>query len=276
MRIDSHHHLWRISRGDYDWMTPDLGVIYRDFEPKDMEPLLASAGIDGTIVVQAAETTCETGFLLQLADQTPWILGVVGWVDMTASDAEATLDRLARNTKFKGIRPMIQGIADDDWILDNGLDPAFKALVERGLTFDALVLPRHLPNLLRRLELVPDLACVIDHAAKPHIATGKIDQWKADMAAIAANTNACCKFSGFVTEAGPDYTIDTLRPVAEHLIEVFGPSRLMFGSDWPVLNLAGDYAGWIAMAEDLTSSFDAAQKASFWGGNATEFYRLSR
>lgn len=270
MRIDSHHHLWRIARGDYGWLMPDLGVIHRDFEPSDLEPLLKQAGIDATILVQAAETVAETEFLLSLADVTPWIAGVVGWIDMEAPDALATLDRLARNPKFKGIRPVIQGIADDDWILRPSLDPVFDGLIERGLTFDALVLPRHLPRLLKRLEQFPQLACVIDHGAKPHLATGEIDQWKIDMAALAANTNAFCKFSGLVTEAGVNYSIETIRPAAEHLIEIFGPDRLMFGSDWPVLNLASDYGGWIKMAE----TFNATSQADFWAGAAKEFYRL--
>ncbi len=272
MRIDSHQHFWRLKRGDYGWLTPELGAIYRDFEPADLEPLLKQASIDATIAVQASDTVAETEFLLSLAERTPWIAGVVGWVDMEATDAIATLDRLARNPKFKGVRPMIQGLADDDWILRPALDRVFSALVERSLTFDALVLPRHLPRLLKRLERTPELACVIDHGAKPHLATGEIGQWKSDMAAIAANTEAFCKLSGLVTEAGADVSIETIRPATDHLLQTFGPSRLMFGSDWPVLNLASSYLDWLAMTHELTARLTVEERSGIFGGNAARFY----
>ena len=163
MRVDSHQHFWRLARGDYGWMTPDLGAIYRDFEPADLKPLLEAGGINATVVVQAADTVAETEFLLSLADEHDLIAGVVGWIDMEAGDAVATLERLRQNPKFKGIRPMIQEIADDDWVLRPALDPVFDALAEMELCFDALVLPRHLPRLLKRLQKHPALACVIDH-----------------------------------------------------------------------------------------------------------------
>lgn len=274
MKVDSHHHLWTLARGDYGWMTPDLGPIYQDFAPLDLAPHLSAAGIEKTVVVQAADTLAETEFLLSLAADTPWIAGVVGWIDMEADSALADLARLAQNPLFKGIRPMIQSLADDDWILRPGLNRVFDALVEADLAFDALVLPRHLPQLLQRLTQHPDLRCVIDHCAKPELATGQIDPWRDDMARLARDSGAFCKFSGLVTEAGPGYTLDTLRPVAEHVIAEFGPARLMFGSDWPVLDLAGDYAGWLVMVEALIEGFGAEDLSGFWGGNAIGFYQL--
>src|SRR5690606_30116333 len=208
-RIDSHHHLWALARGDYGWLTPELAPIYRDFAAPDLVPHLQAAEIGRTVVVQAADTVAETEFLIGIAEQTDWIAGVVGWIDMEAETALADLSRLARAPKFKGIRPMIQGLEPEDWILNRRLDRVFDALVEMDLTFDALVLPRHLPHLLARLHRTPGLRCVIDHCAKPELAAGRLDPWRADMTRIARETRAFCKLSGLVTEAGAGFTIDT-------------------------------------------------------------------
>ena len=274
MRIDSHHHFWTLSRGDYGWMNPDLGPICRDFGPEDLSPHLARAKMDKTILVQAADTVAETGFMLDLADRTDFIAGVVGWVDMTAPDAVGLLERLAKNPHFKGIRPMIQEIADDDWILRPDLDRVFDALCAMRLTFDALVLPRHLSRLLRRLEKHPDLKCVIDHAAKPALATGDLGGWADDMAQLADNTGVLCKLSGLVTEIGPEWTLDQIRPAGDVIMAAFGPDRLMFGSDWPVLNLASDYHSWIETAELITAGLSASRKEAVFGGTASAFYSV--
>lgn len=274
MRIDSHHHIWTIARGDYGWLTPALGPIYRDFALADLERHLTAAGIDRTIVVQAADTVAETEFLLTIAAGSDRIAGVVGWIDMEAPDAIGTLARLAREPKLRGIRPMIQSIEDDDWILRPALDPVFAKLAELGLTFDALVLPRHLKPLLARLQRNPDLRCVIDHGAKPVLTGNDLAEWQSDISRIAAETGCCCKLSGLLTEAGDQPTLARVRPAADHLIAAFGPDRLMFGSDWPVLNLAGDYAGWVAMVETLLADLDAAGKAQVWGDTARRFYSV--
>lgn len=274
MKIDSHHHLWSLARGDYGWMSPALGPIYRDFAPADLAPHLKAAGIERTVVVQAADTVAETEYLLDLAEATDWIAGVVGWVDMEAADAVATLTRLAARPAFKGIRPMIQDLPDDDWILRRALDPAFDALIDLGLSFDALVLPRHLPQLSARLERHPELACVIDHAAKPALASGDLGAWKADIARLAEETGCRCKLSGLLTEAGDRPELATVQPAAEHVLRAFGPDRVMFGSDWPVLNLAGDYAGWTAMVETLLASLPPEDRDRVWGGTACDFYLL--
>lgn len=274
MKIDSHHHLWTLSRGDYGWMSPALGPIYRDFEPADLEPHLKAAGIDKTIIVQAADTIAETEFMLAIAKKTPWVAGVVGWVDMESDTAITELQRLAASPLLKGIRPMIQEIADPDWILRPSLDRVFDAMVEMELRFDALILPIHLPNLLSRLEKHPDLACVINHGAKPELSTGELETWRKDIARIAENTGSFCKLSGLVTEAGEDYTIDTIRPAADHILAAFGPERVMYGSDWPVLNLAGTYSDWVGMVENLTRPLSEAERASIFGGAAASFYGI--
>jgi L-fuconolactonase len=275
MRIDSHQHFWRLSRGDYGWLTPELGVIYRNFEPQDIEPLLKAAGVDATVVVQATDTVAETEFMLSLADKFPWIAGVVGWIDMESPDAIATLDRLAKHPKFKGIRPMIQGMADDAWITRADLDPIFDALVERDVAFDALVLPRQLKPLLARMKRNANLRCIIDHGAKPHLSSGEIAEWKDDMAQIAAQTSCFCKLSGLLTEAGNQPTLERIRPASDHLLTAFGQDRLMFGSDWPVLNLASDYAAWVRMTEELLSDLSSSDVEKVWGLNAQRAYRLA-
>lgn len=275
MRIDSHHHLWSLARGDYDWLTPDLAAIHRNFALTDLLPLLDAAGVQRTILVQATDTVAETEFLLQQAETSDRIAGVVGWIDMLAPDAIEVLDRLASHPKFRGIRPMIQGIADDSWILQAALDPVFDALIQRGLTFDALVLPHQLKPLLTRMHRHPALRCVIDHGAKPHLATGDIAAWKDDMARLALETACLCKLSGLLTEAGDVPTLARIRPAADHLLDSFGPDRLMFGSDWPVLNLAGDYLSWVRMVEALLSPLAADDATKVWGGTAQRFYRVT-
>lgn len=274
MKIDSHQHFWSLSRGDYGWLGPDLAPIHRDFGPSDLAPLLAAAGINKTIVVQAADTVAETEFLLDLADSSDMIAGVVGWIDMESADAVTTLERLARHAKFKGIRPMLQNLDDDTWILRPAITRVFDALTDIHLTFDALALPRHLPHLLTRLLRHPDLHCVIDHAAKPEIANGQFDPWRADMTRLARQTQCYAKFSGLVTEAAPEYALADFTPVRDVLLGEFGAHRLMFGSDWPVLNLAGSYPSWVDMAQAMTG-FEGSDADAFWGGTAARFYNVS-
>jgi L-fuconolactonase len=235
---------------------------------------LARHRIDGTVLVQAAPTVAETEYLLRLADAAPFVKGVVGWVDFAGESALSVIERLAENPKLKGFRPMIQDIADDDWMLRPAQRFGFDALAERGLAFDALVKPRHLKNLLRLAERHPRLRIAVDHGAKPAIRDGAFGDWARDIAGLAANTEALCKLSGLATEAGPNWSARDLRPYVEHLLDIFGPSRLMFGSDWPVVLLAATYDRWLETAEALTAAFDPAARAAIFGGTAARFYRL--
>lgn len=272
MIIDAHQHFWRLDRGDYGWLTPELAPIYRDFGPSDLAPHLARHGIGGTVLVQAAPTLAETKYLLELADATDVVRGVVGWVDFEAADAPEDIARLAQHPKLVGLRPMIQDIADDDWMLRPALAPAFEAMIRHDLTFDALVLPRHLPRLHELLARHPDLRCVIDHGAKPEIAEGRFDAWAGEMAALARDTRAFCKLSGLLTEAGEGAGREALAPYAAHLVDRFGPARLVWGSDWPVLTLAASYDAWFEMAMSLIP--DAKDRQAVFGGTAIELYRL--
>ena len=247
--IDTHQHFWRLSRGGYDWMPEDSPVLRRDHEPADLEPLIRDCGVAGTVAVQADDNVGETEFLLSLAAGTEWILGVVGWVDLELRDAPDRIRGLAENPKFLGIRPMIQGIADLEWMLRPELAPGLEALRDLDLTFDALILQRHLPVLRRFLDLYPDLRVVIDHCAKPEFREGRFRDWADGMTEAAARPSVFCKLSGLLTEAGAGAGQAEIGPYIAHAVEAFGPERLLFGSDWPVLNLAGSYGMWMRLLE---------------------------
>ena len=276
MRIDGHQHFWTLQREDYGWLTPDLEPLYRDFLPEDLEPLLDQAGIDRTVLVQAAETTDETRYLLDIAEHHPMVAGVVGWIDMDSpNDAIQTLDEFVQHPKFVGIRPMIQDIEDPTWIDRPQLGVVLDALTEKKLCFDALVRSVHLPFLLSCLTRHPDLRVVIDHGAKPNIAAGEWQPWADGIAAIASQTSAYCKFSGLITEASVTQTYDDVMPYLDHLISVFGPGRLIWGSDWPVLNLAGDYESWYTASTESLNRLATQDQENILGRNAVRFYGLS-
>jgi L-fuconolactonase len=275
-RIDSHQHLWRLARGDYGWLTPALKPIHRDFEPADLAPHLAEHDIAATILVQAAPTEAETRFLLAIAAGTPFVAGVVGWADFEAPDAPARIAALATDPLLVGLRPMVQDIPDPDWLARPDLAPAFAALKEHGLVFDALVKPPQIPALLALLDRETELPVVIDHGAKPDLTGTDLAGWRDGIAALAARPNTACKLSGLVTEAGPDWSDATLQPAIAHLLACFGPRRLLWGSDWPVVTLRAPYAGWLAAATRLTATLTEAERAAIFGGNAARLYLAKR
>ncbi|MFO1305737.1 MAG: amidohydrolase family protein [Burkholderiales bacterium] len=273
--VDAHHHVWTLARGDYGWLTPEAGALYRDYTLKDLAPFLEHAGVTATVLVQAAPTMAETKFLLDVAQRSGGVVqGVVGWVDLTAHDAIPTLTRFARQGMLKSVRPMLQDIADDAWILRADVGRALAALPRIGLRFDALVRPAQLPALLAMFDRHPDLPVVIDHAAKPDIANGAWEPWASHMRAAAANPRVRCKISGLVNEAGPAWTIDQLRKYFDYLVEIFGPQRLMWGSDWPVLDLVATYKSWYAATVALTAGWSPADRTALMGGTARRFYGL--
>jgi L-fuconolactonase len=277
MQIDAHQHFWHPGRGDYGWMPKDDPFLTRPYAPHDLWPQLQAAGIDGTVLVQAAPTVNETEYMLGLADATPWVKGVVGWVDFERPDDLGALSRLAGHPKFKGVRPMIQDIAHDGWMLREDVQWGYRAVCDLGLTFDALGFPRHLANFLTLLKRYPDMRVVIDHCMKPRIAAHSdtaFAHWAEGMARIAGETGALCKFSALITEADADWTVEDLRPYADHVLRVFGADRVMWGSDWPVCRLRGEYADWRAAALTLTQGLDAVERARVFGGTAAAFYGL--
>jgi L-fuconolactonase len=275
MRIDSHQHFWKRELGYYNWLTEDMGAIYKDFSADDLRPLLKKSSIDRTVLVQAAPDIAETKYMLSLAETTDFIAGVVGWVDMQSIEAPYHLANLSRSPYFKGIRPMIQDINDDDWMLKEELSTAFFTLMQLGLCFDALVKPRHLKALFTLAQRYPTLKIVIDHAAKPDIAGQQFEQWAVDIEALAQLNNVYCKLSGLVTEAGHNPDFDCLIPYMQHLLTTFTASRLMWGSDWPVLNLATDYSQWISLTEAFLCSICSVQQTQIWSKTAINFYQLS-
>lgn len=267
MLIDAHCHVWRIGKNDHEWPTPDLPAIHRDFS---LDDLRAAGGPEGVVLVQSQPSERDTAWLLELAAADPLVLGVVGWADLAALDAPARIAALAAGSKLKGLRPMLQDL-EDDWILQPSLEPAIAAMVEAGLAFDALVRPRHLPGLLALVRRWPELRVVVDHGGKPAIGEGRLVPWRDDIAALAAEAGVHCKLSGLLTEAGDAAAAAVLAPYAAHLLEAFGPERLMWGSDWPVLNLAGDYASWREMCETWVPP---GGRAALFGETARRFYRL--
>jgi L-fuconolactonase len=270
--IDAHQHFWCLERGDYGWLTPALEHIHRDFGPGDLAPHLARHGITATILVQAAPTLAETHWLLELARRTPFVAGVVGWVDFEARDAPDTIAALARDPKLLGLRPMVQDIGDDDWLARPAHAPVFKTIVAHGLAFDALVLPRHLPRLAQVIDRHPDLRVVVDHGAKPRIREREIDRWRADLATVAAHPSATCKLSGLLTEARPGDGAAELAPWIDALVALFGPHRLLWGSDWPVVNLAGGYDRWRQVTLEALRTLSREQRNAVLGGNARRLY----
>lgn len=270
MRIDAHQHFWQIAERTGQWPPPTLSALHRDFGPEDLQPLLAEAKIEGTVLVQTMEREADTAFMLDLAERNPFILGVVGWTDLKAADAPDAIAGLAQHLKLKGVRPMLQDIADDHWIDDPALKPVVSAMIDHGLVFDALVLPRHLDALLRFAHRSTRLPIVIDHGAKPPIAEGRFAVWRRQMAALAELPKVHCKLSGLLTEAG-DQRPQSVRPYAETILELFGPSRVIWGSDWPVLRIAGDYHDWLAQCLDIVP---AEHHDAVFGGNAVRFYNL--
>jgi L-fuconolactonase len=274
MIIDAHQHLWRIGQNGCAWPTPDLVAIHRHFEIEDLTLAAGPLGIAGTVLVQSQPNDRDTDWLLRTAEHSDLVKAVVGWVDLRSPAASRRIAQLAGHAKMRGLRPMLQAIAEDDWILDGALDPAIETMKAHRLSFDALVFTRHLEHICVFAERHPELSIVIDHAAKPPIASGALEPWRSAIARAAAFTNVWCKLSGLLTEAAPTQGCEALRPYVAHLWEIFGPERLMWGSDWPVLDLAGDYAGWFEMTQDLCVTSDERSRRALFGGTASRLYRI--
>ncbi|HEY6328427.1 MAG TPA: amidohydrolase family protein, partial [Blastocatellia bacterium] len=260
--IDAHFHIWKLDRGDYDWLTPSLEPIYRDIAVEDWKHKAERCGVTGGVMVQAAPSEAETDYILARAAEHPgMVLGVVGWVDMSVSDAPQRIETMARNPLLKGLRPMLQDIPDPNWILHSDLAPALDSMCELGLTFDALIKPVHLSQMLVLAARFPQLRIVVDHGAKPDIASGAFQPWAEGLQRIAQETGVYCKLSGLLTEAGERNDPASLRPYADHIFRSFGPERVLWGSDWPVLELAGSYEGWHKMAVEFVP--DSHREAVF-------------
>jgi L-fuconolactonase len=273
VRVDAHQHFWQWSKG---WFSRPEAVLSQDYMPRDFEPISKTQGIDRTIVVQTSPTVAETDFLLQLAETSSFIGGVVGWLNLESADFPNELERYRRNRYFVAVRPMLESLPEDNWILRPRVMESLVLITEAGLAFEFLTFTRHLPYVVQVLDKIPHLRAVIDHLSKPEIRAHRMQPWQDLMREVALRPNVYCKLSGMMTEADPNsWSREQLRPYADHVMEHFGAERVMFGSDWPVCLLAASYEEVIATSRDfVTSRLGSAALAAIFGGNAARFYRL--
>ncbi|MCX7624400.1 MAG: amidohydrolase family protein [Thermomicrobium sp.] len=276
---DTHVHFWDIERSDLYWMTPELAdqlrPLRRSFGPDDLDPERRAVGVNRIVIVQAARSEWDHAWWFALAERYPWIVAVVGWVDLAASDVGERLDRYGAHPAFRGVRATAENELDPDWLVRPDVLRGIAAVAERGLTLDLLVRVEHLAHVPRLAERFPGLTMVVDHLAKPPIASGELGPWRDGLAALVPYPNVWCKLSGLLTEAGPQPTAETIRPVVEFALERFGPARLLWGSDWPVATLAADYRTTYQVYATLTAGLSEAERAAIFGGNAARVYRLS-
>jgi L-fuconolactonase len=275
MRIDAHQHFWDIDKLNYAWMPPGDRVLRRNYLPEDLWPILEENRFDGCVVVQANTVMEETLWLLELAAANPFIFGVVAWVDLTDPGVPFVLDELQKHPKFKGVRHIVHDEPDPRWLLRSDVLRGLKELARRGIPYDLLLRPVHLPLLPEITEKVPGLSMVIDHIAKPLIVSGRMDGWADDMRAASAIPGLCCKLSGMITEADhANWTPNDLRPYVQHVMSLFEPERLMFGSDWPVCKLAGSWKRVLAAFTQAMGPQPIPVREQILGGTAARFYKL--
>jgi L-fuconolactonase len=274
MKIDSHQHYWKIERTDYGWLKPSVGKIYADFMPEHLKPLLQQYDIQMTVVVQAAPSADETAFLLGIADREETLAGVCGWLDLLADDFRQQWTHFRANTKFVGIRPMIQDLPSE-WILQDKVVDNLQFLTESGFAVDLQSNMRHLPYLVQLMKRVPTLRAVVDHLAKPPIASGNLEPWSGYMSQLAAYPNVYCKLSGMVYGREGDWTVETIKLFAQRAIDVFGRKRVMFGTDWPVCLMSATYPQVIdLMAACIRPDWTQEEREDVYAWNAARFYGL--
>ena len=273
--IDSHHHLWNPLRGDYGWMPVNDPILSHKYALPDLVSVAAQNGIEKSVLVQAAPSVHETEYMLGIADSTDLIGGVVGWINFENKQDRAQLERLRNHPKLKSIRPMVQDIEDDNWLLRSDIQWAFDAIVDLDLRFDALGFPRHSKPFLDIFQKYPDMKTVIDHCMKPQIADDGFDDWATDIEDLATQTTACIKLSGLVTEAGDRANRDAMQPYVDHVIACFGAERIMYGSDWPVSRLSMEYGDWLNLALALTDQLSELERQAIFANTASRFYGLT-
>jgi L-fuconolactonase len=279
MRIDAHQHFWNLEKVEYPWLVPAFGPIYRTIEAAELEPLLKANGIDKTVIVQAMDSYEDTDYMLETAAQYDWVAGVVGWVPLNKPDEAAKkLEFYTKNPLFKGIRHLIHEEKDPNWVVQDAVIEGLKVLASFGLTFDVVaVLPEHLHHVTTLAEKIPDLKIVIDHLAKPHIKDKQMEPWASLIKKAAAYPNVYAKLSGLNTAADwESWSAADIKPYIDYAFDIFGAERLLFGSDWPVANLAGDYTKvWVETNKALEGRSQAEIDAVL-GGTAIAFYGLGK
>jgi L-fuconolactonase len=274
-RIDAHHHLWRYSAQEYAWLDESMKELQRDFLPKDLMRAIAAAGIDGTVAVQARQTMEETRWLLQQADECDAIRGVVGWAPIAGEDFPGVMEEFENRPKLKGLRHVIQGETDENYILREDFNSGIRTMLDSGLVYDVLIYERHLPQAIEFVDEHPQQIFVLDHVAKPMIAAGLMEPWAQRMRELGERENVWCKVSGMVTEAEwAGWNAETLRPYLDVVVEAFGVERLMAGSDWPVCLVASEYGLWFEVLRDYFAGFSDAERDAVFGMTAMNVYGL--
>jgi L-fuconolactonase len=275
MKIDAHQHFWQYDPVRDAWIDEPMAAIQRSFGPDDLQPLLDKHGFDGCVVVQSDQSEAENEFQLTNAAQHSFVKGVVGWVDLQAENVAERLSYYRQFEKLKGFRHVLQGEANRALMLTPNFRRGIAALEPLGFTYDLLIFPDQLGYSRELMAAFPNQRFVLDHIAKPDIKAQQIDKWAADLKALAAHENVWCKVSGMVTEAHwHAWQTCDFRPYLDTVFEAFGPSRVMFGSDWPVCEVAGGYDAVVGLAQDYLAGFSALEQAQFWGSTAAAFYKL--
>ncbi len=275
MIIDSHHHYWQYNPVEYDWIDDSMNVIRNDFLPEKLALTIAEAGVDGVVSVQARQSTDETDWLISKASQNIFMKGVVGWLPLIQDDIESYLRKYSGEKLLKGLRHVVQGEPDHDFILRKDFNYGISLLKKYSLVYDILIVERQLPNTIRFVDQHPDQVFMLDHIAKPPIGVNEISPWKENILELAKRQNVSCKISGMVTEAGfQEWTPLQLQPYFEVVLEAFGPDRLLFGSDWPVCLVAIPYKNWLNLVQKSISSLSDSEQSNIMGGNAIRIYNL--
>ncbi|MBM3754149.1 MAG: amidohydrolase [Acidobacteria bacterium] len=273
--IDTHHHFWKYSTKEYGWISDSMKVIRRDFLPPDLEKTLKDAGVDGAISVQARQSVEESDWLLGMAEKNKFLLGVVGWVDLRSKDVDKDLERLAKHKKFKGVRHVVQDEPDDNFILGAAFNEGIKKLIKYDLRYDILIFEKHLKASIAFVDKHPRQMFVLDHVAKPRIKDRVLSPWRENMIELAKRPNVYCKISGMITEADwQKWTSADLAPYLDGAMEAFGPKRLMFGSDWPVMLVAGQYKPWVELVKKTIARYTKDEQERILYKNAVEAYKL--
>lgn len=273
--VDSHHHFWKYNAEEYGWLDDSMAALRRDFLPPDLAATLSAAGVDRAITVQVRQTVEETEWMLGVAEQHDYIAGVVGWVPLCDPGVASVLDKFVGRPKLRGIRHIVQGEPDDRFLLGDDFNRGIRALQPYELVYDILIYERHLPAAIEFVDRHPDQQFVLDHIAKPRVRDGEIGEWRENLRELARRENVACKLSGVATEADfHKWTEAQLRPYIDAALEVFGPQRIMFGSDWPVCLAAIPYADWFAMVNRAIGGFSESERERVLGGTATEVYAL--
>ncbi len=275
MTIDAHHHLWKYNERDYEWMSDAMAPLRRNFLIPELEHVIRESGVEGTIAVQARQTTEETAWLLDLAARHRSILGVVGWVPLAAQDVRMHLEHFVKHPKLKGVRHVLHDEPDDSYMLRDDFNLGVGMLQNYRLAYDILIFERHLPQTLAFVDRHPRQIFIVDHIAKPRIRDGVLSPWRERMKDLAKRENVYCKISGMATEADwITWSPDILRPFYDIALSTFGPKRLMFGSDWPVLTLAGGYGKWMAAFSSFIAELSRDEQESICRNSAIAAYGL--